>query len=560
MKNYDCDVVVIGGGSTGAGCVRDVAMRGRKAILVERADLAQGTSGRFHGLLHSGGRYVVSDPQSASECAQENAIVRRIHPDAVEDTGGLFVVTPEDDPAFGDKFLAGCHATGVPVEEITVEQALRREPRLNPGIKRAFLVQDGSVDGWAMVRGCVDSARRYGADVLTYHNVTEITSEDGHVTGVVCRNEKTGETVHIACQAVINAAGPWAGKVAASAGCHGVDVVSGRGIMVAMNHRIVNTVINRCIYPADGDILVPAHTVSIIGTTDQRADDPDFLEIPSEEIQQMLDHGEAMIPGFRNFRAVHAWAGARPLVRDSRVSSEDTRHMSRGMSIIDHKQRDGLTGFFSIVGGKLTTYRLMAKNVVDALFEQMGIDAVCRTADEPVHPDHGPELHHITDRLRDREEDRMDNPIVCECELINRRMIEDVLAKQPDANLDDIRREVRLGMGPCQGTFCGARAAAIVHEHKADPDRTSTFLRLFLKNRSQGLSALLTGRQLHEAALNRWVVSGLLDIDHLPAASAESLQATGDLALIQGHRLKNVPNDEIPQKKSAPEFAAEKES
>ena len=111
MRKLAVDVVVIGGGSTGAGVVRDVAMRGYSTVLLERADLGQGTTGRFHGLLHSGGRYVVSDPLSATECAQENAILSRIQAGAVEMTGGYFVTGPDDDPAFADKFLAGAAAT-----------------------------------------------------------------------------------------------------------------------------------------------------------------------------------------------------------------------------------------------------------------------------------------------------------------------------------------------------------------------------------------------------------------------------------------------------------------
>ena len=79
VKTINTDVVVIGGGSTGAGVVRDVAMRGFRSVLVDRADIAQGTSGRFHGLLHSGGRYVASDPESATECAEENLILKRIN-------------------------------------------------------------------------------------------------------------------------------------------------------------------------------------------------------------------------------------------------------------------------------------------------------------------------------------------------------------------------------------------------------------------------------------------------------------------------------------------------
>ena len=120
-------------------------MRGFRTILVERVDLGQGTTGRFHGLLHSGGRYVVSDPRSATECAEENLVLRRVASGAIEDTGGLFVTTPADDPDYADRFLAGCAATGVPVQEIPVAQALAREPRINPGISRAFEVADGAV-------------------------------------------------------------------------------------------------------------------------------------------------------------------------------------------------------------------------------------------------------------------------------------------------------------------------------------------------------------------------------------------------------------------------------
>jgi len=140
MPPLQTDVLVIGGGATGAGVAWDCALRGFDTILAERRDLGEGTSGRFHGLLHSGGRYAVKDPDAAIECIEENVILRRIAADCIEDTGGLFVTTPDDDPAYGDEFLAGCARTGVPAEEISVAEALRMEPRLNPGIRRAFTV------------------------------------------------------------------------------------------------------------------------------------------------------------------------------------------------------------------------------------------------------------------------------------------------------------------------------------------------------------------------------------------------------------------------------------
>lgn len=517
VQHLNADVVVIGGGSTGVGVVRDAAMRGFSAVLVERSDLACGTTGRFHGLLHSGGRYVVSDPQSATECAEENAILRRIQPAAIEDTGGLFVTLPGDDPAFADEFLAGAQRTGVPAQEIPAAEALRRERRLNPGIQRAIEVHDGSVDGWALVWGAARSAQEYGGKVLTYHRVTEILRDGDHVSAVRCHDERKGEDVQIDCRFVLNCAGPWAGQVSAMAGCEPVAVIPGRGVMVAMNHRIVNTVVNRLVYPTDGDILVPAHTVSIIGTTDVHVDDPDDTHVPAAEVQQMLDAGEHMIPGFRNNRILRAWAGSRPLVKDPRVSTSDTRHMSRGMSIIDHSEHDGLRGFLTIGGGKLTTYRLMAEHIVDAMCDQLGEQRACRTAEEPV-PEAHHTIHKVTDRLAQREQTRLDERLLCECELVTEPAFRNALDAQPDANLDDLRRQLRIGMGPCQGGFCATRAAGVAcSSNHANAAEASSLLQRFLRGRWKGVQPVLAGDQVRQQALDDWIYVGTLDVEHLPA-------------------------------------------
>ena len=311
--------------------------------------------------------------------------------------------------------------------------------------------------------------------------------------------------------------------------------------MIAMNHRLVNTVVNRCIYPTDGDILVPVHTVSIIGTTDVKADDPERLSIPRNEVQQMLDSGEALVPGFREARAVHAWAGARPLFKDKRVAATDTRHMSRGMSILDHGSRDGVNGIVSIIGGKLTTYRLMAQNVVDVMCEQLGDDRPCRTAEEAVPGSTVGKNYLITHRLGENEERRastglvrggdpeavpmskkLDDQIICECELMSRKMFTDLLAEQPDATFDDLRRQLRLGMGPCQGGFCSMRATGVaVEEGNIDAERATGLLRLFLKNRWIGLWPILYGEQVRQTVLDDWIFQGTFDVEHLPTPQQE---------------------------------------
>ena len=135
-------------------------------------------------------------------------------------------------------------------------------------------MQDGAVDAWKLLWGNARSAREHGARILTYHWVTEILRDGDRVVGAVARDDRGGGEVRIEAAFTINAGGVWAGQIADMAGCHGVTVVPGKGIMIAMNHRLVSTVVNRCDPPGDGDILVPIRTVCVIGTTDVKADRP----------------------------------------------------------------------------------------------------------------------------------------------------------------------------------------------------------------------------------------------------------------------------------------------
>jgi len=513
------DVLVIGGGATGAGVAWDAALRGFDVVLVERGDLAEGTSGRFHGLLHSGGRYVVKDPVAAEECVVENAILRDVIPDCIEDTGGLFVTTPDDDPAYGDRFLEGCRAAKLPAEEIDVAEALRREPRLNPGIRRAFTVPDASIEAWKAVWSFARGAVAHGARILTHHRVIDLHRTGDAVTGARVRNELTGENLDIEAGFILNASGAWAAQILHMAGIEDVGVVPGKGIMIAMNHRLVNTVINRCTMPADGDILVPIRTVSVIGTTDIRSADPDEIPVTQAEIDQMLDGGERLVPGFRDARALRVWAGVRPLFQDAKAdAAKDTRDVSRTHAVVDHRRRDGVDGLLTMSGGKLTTLRLMAQDLVDAMCAQLGEDRPCRTREERPPGNEDGEAYRLGSRLQRREETLQEEQLICECELIGRRRLEEAMRRRGTASLDDIRRSLRLGMGPCQGGFCIYRATGILHGvNRLDGEQAAASLRDFLQERWKGVWPILYGDQLRQARLDDWIFQGLLDVEHLPA-------------------------------------------
>jgi glycerol-3-phosphate dehydrogenase len=518
MQTIETDVLVIGGGATGAGVLRDAAMRGFKCALVERADLSMGTTGRFHGLLHSGGRYVVKDPGAARECIIENLVLRKIAADCIEDTGGFFVTTPWDDPAYADKFQAACVQAGVPVQEVSPSEAVRREPRLNPAVTRVFEVPDGGIDAWKTVWSCVRSAQEYGAEVFNYHRVTGVNRSGDRVVGVRAVNEITGEEVAFDASFTINASGAWGAEIAGMAGCEGITILPGKGIMIAMNHRLVNTVINRCQMPTDGDILVPIRTVSVIGTTDIRVKDPDELPVTQDEVDRMLDDGEKLVPGFKQARALRVWAGARPLFRDDKATDvADTREVSRSHALIDHRARDGVSGFLTITGGKFTSFRLMAEDTVNRMCEQLGLQRPCRTHEEALPDSESGKYYWLGSRLRARENNLHDEQAICECELVTKGRLIEAIQRRGTTDLDDIRRSLRLGMGPCQGGFCIYRATGILHGvQKLDGPAANKSLRNFLEERWKGVHPILYGDQLRQARLDDWIFQGLLDVEHAP--------------------------------------------
>ncbi|MFZ0168757.1 MAG: anaerobic glycerol-3-phosphate dehydrogenase subunit GlpA [Candidatus Dormiibacterota bacterium] len=515
----ETELLVIGGGSTGAGVAWDAARRGLHVTLVDRGDLATGTTGRFHGLLHSGGRYVVKDPDSARECASENRILRRIAADCIEDTGGLFVTTPIDDPDYADRFLAGCALAGMPVEELPVSEALRVEPLLNPKISRAFAVEDAAVDAWKTVWACVRGAAALGTRILPYHEVLELRVEGDAVVGAMLRNSVSGAEVEIRAQCTVNAAGAWSGQIAKMAGCH-VGVVPGKGVMVAMNHRLVNTVVNRCTMPGDGDIIVPIRTVCVIGTTDVPVEDPDQIAPTATEVAQMMDAGEALIPGFSQARALRTWAGARPLFPkgDGSGKVQETRDVTRSHTVIKHAEAEGVARLISITGGKFTTFRLMAQDAVDAVCAELQVDATCTTAEVALPDSEGQRFYWLGARQESMEENVHSDPVICECELVSQGDLRAAAVRRPEQQLDDLRRSLRLGMGPCQGGFCTYRAAGLLHhDNYYDRGQANDALSSFAQERWKGQQMVLWGQQLRQSRLDTWIFQGILDLEHIPA-------------------------------------------
>ena len=520
--NNEFDVIIIGGGITGAGTARDCSMRGLRVLLIERHDIATGATGRNHGLLHSGARYAVKDSESAEECIRENKILRSIAANCVEDTGGLFITLPEDEEAgFGldyqKVFIEACIKAGIEAKAISPEEARIMEPSVNPSLIGAVVVPDGSVDPFRLCSANVTDAVMHGAKVLTYTEFTDFIKEGDAIVGVKVTDTRSGEAAEYRAPVTVNAAGIWGHAVAEKAGVR-ISMYPAKGALLVFGHRVNNVVINRCRKSADGDILVPGDTVTVIGTTSTKIpfEECDDMEVTPDEVNLLLREGCALCPSLADTRILRAYAGVRPLVADD--SDPSGRSISRGIVCLDHESRDGVKGFVSITGGKLMTYRLMAELATDAVCRKLGVRQACATATTPLPGSADGRIEAVSKRFPGKPsagqkgaagrqgdlvgkihfDTEADKRLVCECENVTLAEIKYAVKELGVKNLEDLRRRTRVGMGTCQGTLCIRKAAKALAEALGDPSLAEKLAADYLDERWKGMRAVGWGDTLRE--------------------------------------------------------------
>ncbi|MDM8515715.1 anaerobic glycerol-3-phosphate dehydrogenase subunit A [Desulfobacterales bacterium HSG16] len=516
-KTYKTTVLVIGGGATGTGIARDLALRGVECILAEQKDINAGASGGNHGLLHSGGRYVSNDGASAIECCEEGRLLKKLAPHCIDDTGGLFIAVEGDDENFAADFPGMCEKCKVPVRKLDLEEAKDLEPTLSDKMIAACQVEDASIDPFMLSLENISHARQLGAALLRYHKVVGFTRKGRNVEKVHLKNTRTGENVIIEADHVINAAGAWAGDVAALANAISAEIIYSKGTLLVTNSRITNQVVNRLRPPADGDILVPGGTVSILGTTSVRITALDNFEPTAKEVDQIVEDGAMMIPSLESTRYVRAYCGVRPLIKTA--GSSDDRSVSRGFALIDHLE-NGLENFITIAGGKLTTFRLMAEKATDLVCSRLGVTNPCITRTEPfpapregqwTRPGFAPKVW--------LEKHDPNDVLLCECEMVPKSaidcIIEDIRKQGNKPDLKAIGLRSRIGKGSCQGAFCALRIAAYMYDkNELDDDHGISDLKDFLNERWRGVHTVLWGMPLIQAELQEALHCGLLGMEH----------------------------------------------
>ncbi len=398
-------VIVVGGGITGAGVARDLSLRGIDVMLVERDAPAAGATGRCHGLLHSGARYAVSDPAAAVECARESLVLRSVAPGYIEDTGGLFLAATAEEAAYGDRLQEACRRAGIPMEDVPASESP------NPSAARCMRTNDAAIDPFLLTLANLYDARRNGAGIHTRTGVRSI--GDG---GVLLDDGRT-----LKADVVVNATGHACRAIKKGMG---MQVQPDKGTILVTEKRISDVVLNRMRPPSDGDIIVPGHTTSLIGTTSARS----TSTIPTRGEYRMLMHEvKALLPDKKNIRIIRAFSGVRPL-----IGSGDGRSLSRDFRVEEDK------GVITAAGGKLTTYRLIAETVSDAAMRLLGERGECRTRAP----------------LPDILKDKPDEGLLCNCERAASHIIPMDFLRQ-----EDVWKFNRIGFGACQGMRCAKNAA-----------------------------------------------------------------------------------------------------
>ena len=546
---HDTEVLVLGGGSTGCGIARDLAMRGLDVTLVERGNLTDGTTGRMHGLLHSGGRYAVSDQASATECIEENEILRDIASHCVEMTGGLFVQRPEDPDDYFQEKLEGCRECDIPARVLSAEEAREVEPYLASDIKRAIEVPDGAIDPFRLCVANAISAENHGARVETHAEVVDLLRDGDDIYGVKVRHDSgpgkrthhtPGSTEEITADYVVNATGAWAGQIGEMANLD-IEVRPSKGVMTIMNVRQVDTVVNRCRPKGDADIVVPHETTAILGTTDEEVEDPDDYPEEGWEVDMMIDTLKELVPILEEARTIRSFWGVRPLYEPPGTGTTDPTDITRDFFLLDHDDRDGVSGMASIVGGKFTTYRAMAEDISDHVCEKLGHDATCRTADEPLPGSEdisnledgmdsfglrSPIARRSTDRLGSRAREVLDtdeaNPVVCQCEGVTRAEVQDAIS-QSGSDLNAVRIRTRASMGNCQGGFCCQNMANELYTEYDEATVREALDELF-QERWKGERHALWGEQLSQAMLNYALQATTMNRDNDPASATDAIE------------------------------------
>ncbi|HLI70179.1 MAG TPA: glycerol-3-phosphate dehydrogenase/oxidase [Ktedonobacteraceae bacterium] len=401
MEREQFDVLVIGGGVTGAGVALDAAARGYRVALVEKLDFASGTSSKSTKLVHGGIRYLPNfDFGLVREALVERGLLLRNAPFLVRPVGFVLPIYKGDRHPVGIPFTTpGGIGLGLTLRmglwlydtlagrlnvkrhrHLSRDEVLKLAPALvSSGLKEGFIYYDAQTNDARLTMALVRTAAQYGATIANHAEVISLLSEGDKVCGAQVRDQLGEQEFTIRARHIVNATGVFAKQVEALGGEQPqVQIEPSKGVHLVFSRETLQLGDEAVVLPETDDkrilFIVPWETRAVFGTTDTGSGDLDHPAATREDVSYLLNH-------LNRYLSVHlseediisTYAGYRPLIR-SRSSQHSTARLSRTHAVLE-----GPSGLVTIVGGKLTTYRRMAQDTVDVLNRRDG-------SKQPPHP------------------------------------------------------------------------------------------------------------------------------------------------------------------------------
>jgi glycerol-3-phosphate dehydrogenase len=523
-REQPLDLIVIGGGINGAGIARDAAMRGLHVTLCEMRDLATGATWASSGMIHGGLRYLTSDPSVTRLSCLDSGFIQQIAPHLIFRIPFLL---PWQEGGIQERVmleLAEVFFTvydryqplkrGLTHTRLTREEALRVEPGLAKNLLGAITMDEWGIDAQRLTLINALDASEHGAEILTYHKVEGLIRDGGRVLGVRLVDRLSGARRELFASRVINAGGPWSMGIAANEGASSVKVRPGKGVHLITAGRVTNYAVLAKAVDGRQIFICPQQNTTLIGTTDDDYyGDLERIPVLEDEIEYLLQGVESIFPTIRRYPLIGTTVGCRATLHGYGKYEDD---LSRAHRIYDHRS-EGLDGFFSIAGGKLATYRIMAQEATDALMQSLGRSVACETATRalPGGEHHGLMVRDFVEagvsavagaRILYRHGSRADQilelvretpsmaAIVDPAEPVIEAELRYCLRNEAVVQFDDLKRRCRLGVGGDFGVRSILPAARIFCEERGLAPSCMTDVALgFMQSRWEDRRGLMTG-------------------------------------------------------------------